>query len=81
MDKKENPPYFAFVVLVKTTLLAKNQGRYHSDPQPVHWIGLRQIEANCDATTSTRPNHTAQKMKFSISKCDCGYGHIYWRNP
>ena len=36
MDTKENPPYFAFVVLVKTTLLAKNQGRYHSDPQPVH---------------------------------------------
>ena len=29
--------------------------------------------------------YTAQKMKFSIkdflSKGNCGFGHIYWRNP
>ena len=26
---------------------------------------------------------TAQKMKFSIKDFseNCGYGHIYWRNP
>ena len=28
---------------------------------------------------------SAQKMKFFIkdffSKCDCGFGHIYWKKP
>ena len=26
--------------------------------------------------------NTAQKMKFSIKSAgNCGFGHIYWRNP